>query len=53
MGFSEEETAEFDRLGTIDAIDNSLKELGHETERIGTSQVIGAKSIQPVQRICI
>ena len=35
MGFSEEETAEFDRLGTIDAIDNSLKELGHETERIG------------------
>jgi D-alanine-D-alanine ligase len=35
MGFSEEETAEFDREDTIDYIYNSLVELGHEVERIG------------------
>ncbi|MDH3329598.1 MAG: D-alanine--D-alanine ligase [Desulfobulbaceae bacterium] len=35
MGFSEDETAEFDRDDTILAIDNTLLELGHETERIG------------------
>ncbi|MCB0730988.1 MAG: ATP-grasp domain-containing protein [Ignavibacteriae bacterium] len=35
LGFSEEETAEFDKKSTIDAIDNTLKELGHTTERIG------------------
>ena len=35
LGFSEEETAEFDQIGTIDAIDNTLTQLGHETERIG------------------
>lgn len=35
LGFSEEETAEFDKKSTIDAIDNTLKVLGHTTERIG------------------
>ncbi|MEX0703253.1 MAG: D-alanine--D-alanine ligase [Planctomycetales bacterium] len=35
MGFSEEETAEFDRRDTIDAIEGALRELGHETIRIG------------------
>lgn len=35
LGFSEEETAEFDKKSTIDAIDNTLKELGHTTEQIG------------------
>lgn len=34
-GFSEEETAEFDRPDTIDAIENTLRELGHQTDRIG------------------
>jgi D-alanine-D-alanine ligase len=34
-GFSEEETAEFDRPDTIDGIDNALRELGFETVRIG------------------
>jgi D-alanine-D-alanine ligase len=34
-GFGEEETAEFDREGTIDAIEAALIALGHETERIG------------------
>lgn len=34
-GFGDEETAEFDREGTIDAIESALQMLGHETERIG------------------
>jgi D-alanine-D-alanine ligase len=34
-GFSLEETAEFDRDDTIDAIENALLELGFETDRIG------------------
>lgn len=34
-GMSEEETAEFDRGETIDAIESALKILGHATERIG------------------
>ncbi len=36
LGFSEEDVAEFDFIDTIDAIDDALKELGFETERIGT-----------------
>ncbi|MBN2425741.1 MAG: ATP-grasp domain-containing protein [Calditrichaceae bacterium] len=35
LGFSELETAEFDRESTIAAIENTLNELGYETERIG------------------
>ncbi len=34
-GFTEDETAEFDRAETIAAIDGTLQELGHETDRIG------------------
>jgi D-alanine-D-alanine ligase len=34
-GFSEEETAEFDREDTIVAIEGVLKDLGHEVDRIG------------------
>ena len=34
-GFGDEETAEFDRESTIDAIDAALCELGHTTERVG------------------
>ena len=34
-GFSEEETAEFDSAETIRAIDGTLNDLGHETDRIG------------------
>lgn len=36
MGMSEEETAEFDRVDTIEAIDTALARLGHLTDRIGT-----------------
>ena len=35
MGFSEDETAEFDREDTISSIENTLAELGYQTERIG------------------
>lgn len=34
-GYGEEETAEFDRDDTIDSIEAALRELGHETVRIG------------------
>lgn len=34
-GFSEEETAEFDRIGTIESIEGALKKIGYETDRIG------------------
>lgn len=34
-GYGEEETAEFDRDDTIDSIEGALRELGHETVRIG------------------
>ena len=34
-GYGEEETAEFDQVGTIDAIDDALQELGHDVDRIG------------------
>ena len=35
QGYSEEETAEFDRESTIDAIARALGELGHTPDRIG------------------
>ncbi|MEI6887929.1 MAG: D-alanine--D-alanine ligase family protein [Bacteroidales bacterium] len=34
-GFSEEETAEFDRESTVEAIDDSIQQLGYTTVRIG------------------
>lgn len=34
-GYGEEETAEFDRPDTIGAIEEALRGLGHETDRIG------------------
>ncbi len=37
-GYGEEETAEFDQLGTIEAIDGALTELGHTTDRIGNAR---------------
>jgi D-alanine-D-alanine ligase len=42
-GYSMDETAEFDKQETIDALENSLKIMGHETEPIGnTFQLIEA-----------
>ncbi|MEI7723812.1 MAG: ATP-grasp domain-containing protein [Bacteroidota bacterium] len=34
-GYSEEETAEFDRESTVDAIEQALQQLGYQTNRIG------------------
>ena len=34
-GYGEEETAEFDRPDTIDALENAVRQLGHDTDRIG------------------
>lgn len=42
MGFSEDETAEFDREDTIAAIENTLRELGHQPERIGHIKQLAA-----------
>lgn len=35
LGFDEEETAEFDRIETVESIEKTLGLLGHQTERIG------------------
>ncbi|MBN1395649.1 MAG: D-alanine--D-alanine ligase [Pirellulales bacterium] len=37
-GYSEQETAEFDRLDTIEAIEAALDELGYRTDRIGNAR---------------
>jgi len=42
-GFSDEETAEFDRPDTIDAIEAALRELGHEADRIGHALALAAR----------
>lgn len=42
-GFSEEETAEFDQLETIDSIDDALINMGFETERIGDVRNLAKK----------
>jgi D-alanine-D-alanine ligase len=48
LGYNDQETAEFDRADTIDAIEGSLQALGHATERIGhvinlTRQLVSGK----------
>ena len=42
-GYGEEETAEFDRDDTIEAIESSLGELGHEPVRIGHIRSLTAR----------
>jgi D-alanine-D-alanine ligase len=37
-GFAEEETAEFDRASTIEAIEGAIRNMGHEPVRIGNIQ---------------
>ncbi len=41
-GYSEEETAEFDRDDTVEAIERTLQSLGHRTERIGHGRKLAA-----------
>jgi len=44
-GYSMEDTAEFDKQGTIDALDSALQKMGFETEQIGNCfQLIDALS---------
>ena len=45
LGFSEEETAEFDKPETIEAIDRALQELGHRTDRIGNIRSLAARLV--------
>src|SRR5262245_59668150 len=42
-GYSEEETAECDRDDTVAAIEGALRELGHETDRIGHAKELVAR----------
>ncbi|MCG6964188.1 MAG: D-alanine--D-alanine ligase [Acidobacteria bacterium] len=39
-GLSPDETAEFDKIDTIDGIDRALTDLGHETDRIGNVKAL-------------
>jgi D-alanine-D-alanine ligase len=45
MGYGEEETAEFDRLSTIEALAGALTRLGHTTDRIGHARQLAARLI--------
>jgi D-alanine-D-alanine ligase len=45
QGLDEEETAEFDRLDTINAIDRTLEDLGFRTERIGHIKKLTARLV--------
>ncbi len=40
QGYTEEETAEFDRADTIEGIEASLRTLGYETDRIGSAKAL-------------
>lgn len=43
QGFTEEETAEFDREDTVQAIEHALQDLGFRTDRIGTVRRLAAR----------
>ena len=45
LGFSEEETAEFDKESTVEDIERALRSLGHETERIGHVKELAARLV--------
>ena len=49
LGYSEEETAEFDRPDTIEAIEQALLSLGHQVTRIGNIQSL-TKALASGQR---
>jgi D-alanine-D-alanine ligase len=46
MGYSEDETAEFDRDETIEGIESALRRLGHATDRIGNVQRLAERLIR-------
>ena len=45
-GFSDDETAEFDRLSTVEAIEQALTQLGHTPDRIGHARQLMARLTQ-------
>jgi D-alanine-D-alanine ligase len=45
QGMSEEEAAEFDRLDTIEAIEQTLRSLGFETDRIGNIRQLAGRLV--------
>ena len=45
LGFSEEEVAEFDSVGTIDALAGAIEKLGCEVVRIGRGQALAARLV--------
>ncbi len=45
-GYSEEETAEFDRPDTIECIESALQTLGYQTDRIGNGQKLISRLAQ-------
>lgn len=44
-GYSEDETAEFDSPRTIEGIEDALRELGHQTDRIGHARQLAARLV--------
>jgi len=40
LGYGEEETAEFDQPGTIDALAGAIETLGHSVDRIGSARAL-------------
>jgi len=45
MGFTKEETAEFDSPATIEAIEGALQRLGHATDRIGHVKALAGRLV--------
>lgn len=45
-GYGEEETAEFDRVETIERLEVTLRRLGHDTERIGNVHQLAARLVE-------
>jgi D-alanine-D-alanine ligase len=52
-GYGEEETAEFDRVDTIEAIEHTLQQLGYETERIGHVRQLAAQLVAGARWDCV
>jgi D-alanine-D-alanine ligase len=46
LGYSEEEIAEFDSVGTIDQLAGALEELGCEPVRVGRGQALAARFVE-------
>jgi D-alanine-D-alanine ligase len=45
LGYGEEETAEFDRGDTIEAIERTLQSLGYRTDRIGSARELARRLV--------